>query len=98
VFEQLLAQLKHHGLFEQFQSAYRKCFSTETALVKVINNLLGASDSDQVSILAMLDMSAAFDTLDHDILTIDCLQHLAVRNAFAAGFGPTWLVVHRVSS
>ena len=68
VFEQRLAHLKRHGLFEQFQSAYRKCFSTETALVKVINDLLGASDSDQVSILAMLDLSAAFDTLDHDIL------------------------------
>ena len=52
-------------------SPYMKCFSTETALVKVINDLHGASD--QVSILAMLDLSAAFDTLDHDIL-IDILS------------------------
>ena len=95
--EQLLAHLKHHGLFEQIQSAYMKCFSTETALVKVINDLLGASDSDQVSIHAMLDLSATFDTLYHDIL-IDRLLHLAVQVAFASGLCPTWLVVHRVSS
>ena len=65
---QLLTHLRHHGLLELSQSAYKKCHSTETALVRVINDLLCASDSDQVSILAMLDLSAAFDTLDHEIL------------------------------
>jgi Reverse transcriptase (RNA-dependent DNA polymerase) len=65
--EQLLTHLKHHCLFAKFQSAYRKCFSTETALIKGTNDLLCASYSDQVSILAMLDLYAAFDKLDHDI-------------------------------
>ena len=68
VSKQLLSHLEQHSLLEQFQSAYRKNHSTETALVRVINDLLCSSDSGHVSILAMLDLSAAFDTLDHEIL------------------------------
>ena len=68
VLKQCLQYLESHSLLESFQSAYRKCHSTETALLRVVNDLLHASDSGHVSILSLPDLSAAFDTIDHDIL------------------------------
>ena len=50
------------------QSAYRKYHSTETAVLSVLEGLLTKSDQKRVSVLALLDVSAAFDTLDHAIL------------------------------
>ena len=64
----VLQHLQSHSLLEPFQSAYRKCHSTETAFLCVVNDLLKASDSGCVSILSLLDLSAVFDTIDHNIL------------------------------
>ena len=50
------------------QSAYRRHHSTKTALVKALSDILEAADSRQVTLLGLLDLSAAFDTVDHDIL------------------------------
>ena len=70
---QLNEHLNKNKLFEQHQSAYRKCHNTETALVKISNDLLLSADNKNVSILVLLDLSAAFDTIDHCIL-IDRLK------------------------
>ena len=50
------------------QSAYHEGHSTETALVKVQNDILNAIDNHQVTIMLLLDLSAAFDTVNHSIL------------------------------
>ena len=55
-------------MFDPLQSAYRDTHSTETALIKVQNDILSALDAGSSAILLMLDLSAAFDTIDHDIL------------------------------
>lgn len=57
-----------HNLAERFQSAYRKHHSTETALLKVINDVLLHLDNRDVVFMNLLDLSAAFDTLDHDVM------------------------------
>ena len=53
-----------------FQSAYRRDHSTETAVLSVMNSLLLESDQHKVSLMALLDLSAAFDTLDHSVLLL----------------------------
>ena len=64
---QLTSHTKAHDLYENYQSAYRCHHSTETALIKVHNDLR-ALDNGCGVFLVLLDLSAAFDTLDHDIL------------------------------
>ena len=55
-------------MFDPLQSAYRDKHSTETALIKVQNDILSALDAGSSAILMMLDLSSALDTIDHDIL------------------------------
>ena len=61
--------LEREGLNEPLQSAYRPFHSTETALVRVQSDLLMALDSVGGAAVILLDQSAAFDLIDHDIFS-----------------------------
>jgi len=52
------------------QSAYRQLHSTETAVTKVYSDVLLAADEGDVSALCLLDLTSAFDTVDHDLLML----------------------------
>ena len=66
----LHAFLDSNGLMPNMQSAYRRFHSTETAVTTVLNDILMAADTGQMSALCLLDLTAAFDTVDHDLLLL----------------------------
>ena len=68
VLNQLVNYLESNHMFSNFQSAYRKFHSCETAITKITNDILTSLDNKQCSFLLFLDLSAAFDTIDHSIL------------------------------
>ena len=68
VASQLHRYLDSHPHYDRMQSAYRSHHSTETTLLMIQNDLLMAADSGSQVLLLMLDLSAAFDTIDHAIL------------------------------
>ena len=68
VLSQVSSYLNSHNLHNTCQSAYRPGHSTEKALQKVANDLFLSLDKGNISVLALLDFSSAFDTIDHSIL------------------------------
>ena len=64
----LTDHMNKNNLMEPRQSAYRRFHSTESALLRVQNDLLMALENKKMVALVLLDLSAAFDTLDHNIL------------------------------
>ena len=67
VVNQLNTHINSLNTSNQYQSAYRKFHSTETALLK-ISDILTSMDAGKVTALTLLDLNAAFDTIDHTIL------------------------------
>ena len=83
---QLRSYLQANNLFPSCQSAYRPHHSTETAMLKITSDILLALDKGNVCLLCSLDLSAAFDTVEHSIL----LSRL--RNTFSiSGTALKWL-------
>ncbi len=64
----LMSYLDAFYIPDMFQSGFRAFHSTESPLLKVRNDLLLSIDSESSAILILLDLSAAFDPIDHDIL------------------------------
>ena len=80
VAKQLTNHMSKYGLHDCFQSAYRPGHSTETVLLTVKDYMQSAFDNREGILLVMLDMSAAFDTLNHAIL----LKHLETEVGLSA--------------
>ena len=68
VFDQVYSHMTDNELFPVLQSAYREGHSTETALLRVLNDVLSNINKQHVPILMLLDLSAAFDAVGHAIL------------------------------
>ena len=86
----VVAQLQHHmrvnGLDEKMQSAYKSGHSTETALLRLKNDMLMAIDGRKAVILVLLDLSAVFDTVDHEIMCRRLERLLGLRGKPLAWF------------
>jgi hypothetical protein len=72
--------LNRNTLLDDHQSAYRSHASTETALTRVNNDILLALDKGHHAALILLDLSAAFDTIDHDIFLHRAQHTLGIRD------------------
>uniref|UniRef100_M3XGY1 Reverse transcriptase domain-containing protein n=1 Tax=Latimeria chalumnae TaxID=7897 RepID=M3XGY1_LATCH len=70
--------LDNFGFYDTFQSGFRPGHSTETALVRVVNDLLITMDKGLLSLLVQLDLSSAFDTIDHGVLLERLEHHLGI--------------------
>jgi hypothetical protein len=73
--------MEDNHLQEQLQSAYKSGHSTETALVRIQNDILSSVDKQGLVILVLLDLSAAFDTIDHDVLLTRLHSMLGISGA-----------------
>jgi hypothetical protein len=86
VSQELCHYLDNNGLREPLQSGYRSGHSVETALLRVQNDLLRAVDEGQGAILILLDLSAAFDTVDHTKLLSRLDKRIGVRGTVGKWF------------
>lgn len=73
VLKQLNAHMDKNKLHISYQSGYKKSHGTESLLLKITNDIYVASDDNKATVLILLDLSAAFDTIDHSKL-IDILS------------------------
>ena len=77
VAKQLNDYMSANNIHEPFQSAYREHHSVETALIRVQNDILMSIDKGNAVLLVLLDLSAAFDTVNHETL-IRRLQNIGI--------------------
>uniref|UniRef100_A0A8C7WTF0 Reverse transcriptase domain-containing protein n=1 Tax=Oryzias sinensis TaxID=183150 RepID=A0A8C7WTF0_9TELE len=86
VYIQLQDRLTKHDISERFQSGFKSCHSTETALLRVSNDLLLAVDSGASTVVILLDLTAALDTVDHRVLLSRLEQSVGVKGTALSWF------------
>ena len=66
--KQLLTHCDDNCLLPDFQSAYHANYSTETSFARMTNDILWAMEEQHITVMVILDLSVAFDTVNHNIL------------------------------
>ena len=74
--KQLLGHCENHDLLPDFQSAYQEHNSTESSLIMLTDDILWSMERQQMTAIAILDLSVAFDTIDLEILLQILKQNL----------------------
>ena len=67
ILSQFIVHCDNYDLLPDYQSAYRRGYSCETAVLRLINDVLWSMERQCVTPCLLLDLSAAFDTVDHDL-------------------------------
>jgi len=104
----LTKYLQENDLLSRLQSAYKRHHSTETALLCVLSDIYAAADRQDVTLLGLLELSAAFDCVDHDILIsrLQPVRHTWYNTFLDSVFSPRahsasllrwWSVVYHVA-
>ena len=78
--------LHDNRLHEVFQSVYKPCHSTESALIRVQNDILTDIDNDNCVMLLFLDLSAAFDTMNHQVLLSRLSDRFGIKGSALSWF------------
>ncbi|KAK7933964.1 hypothetical protein WMY93_004860 [Mugilogobius chulae] len=86
VFKHTVSFLENNLILEKFQSGFRSRHSTESALLKVHNDILTVLDTKKSVMLLMLDLTAAFDTVDHAVLLSRLAQHVGLQGSVLQWF------------
>ena len=68
----------YNDVIDKFQSAYRCGHSTETALLRVYNDIVTMVGKGNGSYLVLLDLSAPFDTIDNDTLFVILEKYVGI--------------------
>ena len=84
-YKQFVEFLTTHDKLSTYQSGNRKMHSTETALINVTDNILKAIDEKSASLLVLLDMSKAFDSLNNKLL-LEKLRKLGLKASVISWF------------
>ena len=72
--DQFMQQCERYTLPPDYQSSYRKNYSCEAVLIKLVNDILWCMENKEILTLVTIDLSAAFDKVDHNLL-LEVLEH-----------------------